>query len=194
MYLVSLLHGHGTSAWPALQRHADGVHARHELAVAAELLEGGGAHAGHDPHRGDDVRRIGELDADVGLVGAQRAHDERHDVHRAAAHAAGEQLAERLAHLGGVTPVVGRARVALLLGADEGLLLHARDVAGIGEREVAAGALLLVELAERAGLDELRGEAVELGLRAVGPDDLVRRGELGDLVDPGEQPGVGGGS
>ena len=47
MYLFSALHGHGTSAWPRLERRADRVHARHELAVGAEHVERGLAHAGH---------------------------------------------------------------------------------------------------------------------------------------------------
>ena len=54
MYLLSGLHGHGTSASPGCQRGADRVQARHELAVA-EHVEGGLAHAGHDPHADGDV-------------------------------------------------------------------------------------------------------------------------------------------
>ena len=50
---------------PRLERRADRVHAGHELAVVAEHVERACAHAGHDPHRDDDVGRVGELDADV---------------------------------------------------------------------------------------------------------------------------------
>ena len=66
MYLFSASHGHGTSAWPLAQRHADRVQARHELAVVAEHLERASAHPRHDPHRHRDVGRVGDLDADVG--------------------------------------------------------------------------------------------------------------------------------
>ena len=45
------------------------------------------------------------------------------------AHAAVEQAVERLAHLGGVAPVVGRAGVLLALGADEGAVLDPGHVA-----------------------------------------------------------------
>ena len=85
MYLVSL-QGQGTSSCPSVERHADRVDAGDELAVLAEDLERVGAHPGHDPHRGRDVGRVGELDADVRDRRAERAHREGHDVHRPAAH------------------------------------------------------------------------------------------------------------
>ena len=95
------------------QRRADAVHARHEVAIVAEHLEHRAAHARHDAHVDRDVRRIGELDADVRDRRAERPHRERHHVHRAAAHAASEQRVvarlEQRAHLGGIDPVVGRA-------------------------------------------------------------------------------------
>ena len=49
--------------------------------------------------RDGHVGRVGALHADVALVGAQRAHREGHDVHRAALHRAAEEVGERLAHL-----------------------------------------------------------------------------------------------
>ena len=64
---------------------------------------------------------------------AQRAHREGHHVHRAALHAALEEAAQRLPHLGRVAPVVGRAGVVLVLGADEGAVLDPGDV-GRGRR------------------------------------------------------------
>ena len=91
MYFSSL-HGHGTSSSPGVERRADRVHAGHEVAVVAEHVERGAAHAGHDPHRDRDVGGVGQLDADVGDRRAERAHRERHDVHRAPAHAAREQV------------------------------------------------------------------------------------------------------
>jgi hypothetical protein len=55
------------------------------------------------------------------------------------------------------------------------------------------GFLLLVQFDEGAGIDEFLGEALPLLVGAVGPDDLVGRGEGGDLVDPGLKARVGGG-
>ena len=49
------------------------------------------AHARHQLHVDDDVRAVGELDADVRDVTADRSHRERHDVHRAPAHASVEE-------------------------------------------------------------------------------------------------------
>ena len=70
----------------------DGVQARHEVAVARRACPApASAHAGHDAHVGDDVGRIGDLDADVGDVGSHRTHAERDHVHRAPLHAAGRR-------------------------------------------------------------------------------------------------------
>ena len=93
---------------------ADRVEARHEVAVGAKDVEGSLAHAGHDAHRHRHVGGVGDLDADVGDLGAERAHREGHHVHRAALHAAVEELVEHATHLCGVTPVVGRASVPLI--------------------------------------------------------------------------------
>ena len=70
------------------------------------------------------------------IGGAERAHREGHDVHRAALHAALEEAVQHLAHLGRVAPVVGRAGVLLGLRADEGAVLDPGDVGGVGEGEV----------------------------------------------------------
>ncbi len=186
MYFVSL-HGHENVLLPALERRADAVHARHEVAVLAEHVERAGAHARHDPHRNGDVGRVGELDADVGDRGAERAHRERHDVQRAPAHAALEQAAERLAHLGRVLPVVRRSCVGLVLRADEGAVLDARDIARVGQRQVRVGLLRVGEALERAGVDELLAEPVVLLSRPVAPVDAVRLGQCCDVFDPGAE-------
>ena len=70
------------------QRRAHGVHAGHELAIGAQHSEHRFAHARHEflVHR--HIGAVGQLDADVGDVRAQRAHAERHHIHRAPAHAA----------------------------------------------------------------------------------------------------------
>ena len=93
------------------QGRAHGVHARHKIALRAQHIEHGLAHAGHDflVHR--HVGAVGQLDADVADVRTQRPHRKRHHVHRAASHAAVKQRVQGGAHLRGFHPVVGGASV-----------------------------------------------------------------------------------
>ena len=100
---------------------------------------------------------------------------------------AAEEAGQRLAHLAGLAPVVGRPGVGLALRADEGAVLDARDVTGVGARQVGVGALRVRELLERARVDELLAEAVVLLRRPVAPVDRGRLGQLRDLFDPGPQ-------
>ena len=86
-------------------------------------------HAGHDAHGEHDVGRVGDLDAELRDRAAERAHRERHDVHRAALHRAVEDVEELGAHLARVAPVVRRAGVLLVGRADERAVLDAGDVA-----------------------------------------------------------------
>ena len=81
------------------------------------------------------------------------------DVHGAAAHAAPEQSGERVAHLDGVLPVVGRTGVGLVLATDESPVLDPCHVGGIGPRPVAVGPLGVREPGEGSGGDELRRRA-----------------------------------
>ena len=99
-------------------------------------------------------------------------------------------LGHLLLHLGRVRPVVGRARVLLLLGADVGAGLDARDVGRVGAGQEGVRSLLFVELDERALVHQLLRQAIPLFLGAVGEDDLIRSGELDDLGDPAKQLGV----
>src|ERR671929_44835 len=66
------------------------------------------------------------------------------------AHAAVEQRPDALAGLGRAHPVVGRAGVLGLLGADEGQVLGPRDVLGVGTVQVTVGKRALVEAEQRA--------------------------------------------
>ena len=136
------------------ERVADGVQAGHEVAVVAQHVEHRLAHAGHDPHVDGHVRRVGQLDADVGDRAPERTHREGHHVHGAALHGAGVEPEQLLLHLRGRPPVVGRTGVLLALGADEGAVLDPGDVAGVGLREEAVGALGLGQLGEGAAVDE----------------------------------------
>ena len=64
--------------------------------------------------------------------------------------------------------------VVLVLGADERAVLDARDVARVGEREVASSGAWRRRALEGARVDELLAEAVVLLRRAVAPVDIGR--------------------
>ena len=170
-----------------LQGSADRVQTLDEEAVVAEQAQHLGTHAGHDLHRQHDVGGVGQFDAELRVVGAERAHAERDDVHRAAAHAAAEEGREGGAHLVRCDPVVRGARILFTLGADEGARLDARDVGGIGLGQVGIGLVLFVQLEQRARLDEFCGETIPLLVTAVGPHHAVGLSELGDLGHPCQQ-------
>jgi len=97
---------------------------------------------------------------------------------------------QRGAHLGRVFPVVGRAGVFLLGGADVGAVFHAGHVRWVGPGQEAAGALGRVELLEGAGIDQLLAKLVVLFLRAVAPVDPGGLAQGGHFGDPGDQLGV----
>ena len=160
-----------------------------EEAVGAHLVQSGLAHPRHRPHRYDDVFGVGELDTELGVLGAQRAHTEGHHIHGASAHAAAVQVGHDAAHLGRFHPVVGGAGVDLTLGTDEGARFHARHVGGVRQRQVGVRLLLVVEAFEGArrppvGLAQPR----VLLLGAVGEHNPVGLCQFGDLLDPCEQP------
>ena len=175
------------------QRIAHRMHSGDEVTALADLLEGCGTHAGHDLHVDDDVRRVGELDTELRDVRTERTHREGHDIHRAAAHRTGEETAEDALHLDRVHPVVGGTGISLVVRADVGAALDARDIAGVGARKEGVGTQLGVEADEGAAVDHLRGEALPLSVGAIAPDDLVGLRELRDLFDPLEQLLVAGG-
>ncbi len=174
-----------------LEGRAHRVQARHELAVSAEHVERGLAHARHRAHAHRDVRRVGELHADVRDVRAERAHRERHDVHRPTAHRAGEELEHVGPHRRGIAPVVVRTGLVLGCRADERAVLDTSDVTRIGVRPVAVRPL--VELREGARRDERCAQAVVLCYRSVAPLDRCRLEDRRPMVDPVAQVLVCGG-
>ena len=175
---------------PGREWCADGVHAGHKLAALAEHLNGAAAHAGHDLHVHGDVGRIRQLNADVGDWRTQRAHRERHHVHRAARHRALEQRLQRGAHVGRGHPVVGGTSVFFLFAADEGAVFNAGNVGRVTAREVGIRALGFVQLFESAGLDQLAAQAVVLFGAAIAPVNAGRLRERGHFAHPGEQANV----
>ena len=172
------------------QRHADAVNGRHEGTVSTQHVPHGLAHAGHDAHAGNHVGRVGQLDADLRDLAAQRAHGEGHDVHGATLHAALEELLERGAHLGRLDPVVGGASVDFLLAADEGAVFDPGHVGRVGTGEERTGALGGVELDERTPVDHLATQTVILFLAAVGPDHVGGLSQLDDLSNPIDDAGM----
>ena len=76
------------------------------------------------------------------------------------------------------------AGVGLVARADERAVLDPGDVGGVGGAPERVRLLVLGQPDERAGVDELVGEAGPLLVGAVAPDDPVGLGELGDLGRP----------
>ena len=188
MYLVSL-HGQATSARPSVSGKPTECRPLTKPASCSSMARSTcGADAGHDLHRDHDVGGVGDLDAVHRHVGLDVAHDERDDVHRATGHAPLVEVAHDRLHLGRRLPVVGEAGVLLVLGADEGAVLDAGDVAwGRRRRGSCSACSLRVQAGEGAGLDQLGGQLVPLLVRAVDPVDRGRGGQGSDLVDPGLQ-------
>ena len=185
--VLRVVAGPGDVFLTGLQRRADGVQGVHELAVVTDLLEGLGAHAGHDAHRHHDVGGVRQLDAELRVGVADRAHAERDDVHRAALHGPPEALRHLGLHLGRIHPVVRRTGARLILGADERPGLDAGDIRGIGPCQVAVGTLLLIQLDEGARLDELGTEPIPFFLGTVSEDDPIGLEQLHRLGDPSDQ-------
>ncbi|MNK26621.1 hypothetical protein D3C87_449590 [compost metagenome] len=163
------------------------VQAGHEVAVGAQHVVNLLAHARHDAHVDGHVGAVGEFNADVRDVRTQRTHRERHHIQRAAAHRAVEQAAERVAHFGGVGPVVGGAGVFGAVGADEGAVFHPRHVGRIRAREERIRTLGGVQPAHGSRLDHLFAKAVVFFLRPIAPHDAVRLGQRDEAGDPVDQ-------
>src|SRR6185295_1086823 len=60
-------------------------------------------------------------------------------------------------------------------------------------REIRIGTQLLVQLAERARLDEIGAKPVVFGIGSVAPMDAIRLREAGNLLDPLEQLAIASG-
>ena len=139
------------------------------------------ADAGHDAHIQDNHDGVGDLDPDLCQRGTRRAHEIRNHIQRAALHAAGQQAIELRMHLRRSRPVVGRADFLAGRSADEGQLLDAGNVVGIGPAIIAARKLFLVELHEHAVRDGFPVQKRFFGFRSVDPKDLVGFRQFGDL-------------
>jgi hypothetical protein len=177
---------------PGLERMADRVEAGNERPLVAENLEDPRTHARHDPHIRDDVGAVRNLHADMRDWRSDRSHAEGNHVHRAAPHRSAEEARERLAHLLGRLPVVGRAGVGFVLGADECAVFYPRHIGGIRANQVAIRSLRVVQPNRGPGREHELEHPVVLGLGSVAPLDPVGLGQLRDLVDPGEKASISG--
>ena len=138
------------------QRHADGMHAGDERTVFAQNVQNLLPRARHNGHIDDDVRGIGDFNADFRNMRTQRPHRERNDVHCAAAHAPFEQTVQFFFHFLGIRPVVRRTGVDFAFRADERAGFDACHVGRVRPRQIAVRAFLFVQFDERALFDQQR--------------------------------------
>ena len=162
---------------------ANRVHAWHPIAVA-ECVECALAHTGHDAHVGGYVGGVAELHANVCNRRAERTHAERHHIHGAALHRAGEQRGHLDAHFGRVAPVVVGAGVGWIGRADERAVFDSGNVARIAVRPITVGTLGFVELGECAAVDQCLAQALVFIGAAVAPVDAVGLEDFGPVIDP----------
>ena len=150
----------------------------------------GRIHAGHDPHVGDHIGAVGNLDAVLRDGRAHRAHAEGDDIHRAAPHAARVERPQARLHLFRRLPVVRRSGVFFRARADEGALLHAGHIPLVAADEQGVWTPFRVQphAGARGHYGAPHGEV--LGFRAIAPMDGVGLGEGGNFLHP---PGHCGG-
>ncbi len=175
-----------------LERHTDGVHARHEEVVLFNVAEDFRRNARHNAHRDDDVGRVRDFDAVLRDRRAERPHRERNDIHRAAFHATVVEGAHFFFHDDRVFPVVRRSRVFFLFRADQRAFFDARDVAGVGAIKVAARTFFFVELDRHSVGDHFSEELVGFFLGTVAPLHLCGFAERHEFVDPVDEFLIGG--
>ena len=189
MYL-SGLHGQGTSACAGRERRADAVHAGDDaLDVTVDLAEHRQADARHDARADDDVRRVGELHADLRHGRSDRPHAERQHVHRAARHGAAEQLFQlRRISYGFTQLLVGPAPSFDSEQTKVRCSTRATSLA-IRAGVVAAGPQVLIQRDERAALHHLAAQKVVLLLGAIHPVDRARPGRGRASSRPSEADG-----
>ena len=170
------------------KREANGVDALHEGGARFDLVDDLEADARHDLHGFDNVRGVGEFNTILGDGGVNGAHGEGDDIEGTTDHAAFEEFIELSLHFGGGFPMVRRAGIFFLLGADVCALFDAGNVGFVRTGEVGVGRF--VEFDESAGLDHQIGDFVVHPFRAVEEDDFVRRAEVDPVLEPAFQFGV----
>ena len=156
---------------------ARAVEALDEIPVFTQLIQAHFAHAGHDHHVQNDIDGVGYFDADLGERRSDHAHGIGNDIHGLALHLALCNAVSQVIRLFGVHPFDDGMRHGILFvaAADEGSVLHAGNVVGLGAVQIAIGQLFLIETDELAGANGLFFERRSLFLAAVDPDDLIGR-------------------
>ena len=188
MYLCLALHGQGTSFWPSASG-APTECRQWMKSPSPSMIEHLLPHAGHDAHADDDIGRIGELHADMRDRRTERPHAEGDDVHGAARACSPRTSRSSVARIsfGSIQLLVGPAS-SLCVGADEGAVLDARDVAGIGAgRDRNSDALVGLSLMSVPCATISAQSRSYSSLRAVAPMNAIRLALGRDLIDPGEQ-------
>ncbi len=155
---------------------ANRMKALHEMAFLFDPRQGRRTHAGHDAHVGNDVGRVGDLDATARQRRADRTHAVGDDIHRAATHAAVEQRVDLGMRIGRRHPVVVGAGVVAVTGAHEGKVLDARDVVWVGAVQPAVGMGPRIERMQRAVGLHLFDQRRVLGVAAIAPVDRIGLG------------------
>lgn len=108
-------HGHLRIARPVVddlpggwQRYTNAVQALDEDRVVLHDLQDIDAHSSHNFHGADDVRRVGELDTDLGDGTSDWAHAVGDHIHGASLHAALESARHLVVEVLGCHPVAKR--------------------------------------------------------------------------------------
>ena len=156
------------------------------VGLIAQLIKSGLSHTGHDVHVQNDIGRVGQLNADFGERGTDRTHAVGDDIHGAALHTAVIQLFELFIHDLRVFPVVGRACILFVSGADIGSAFNTRDIVDRSAVQQASREFLLVELLHLPDRDRKVTQLLELLLAAVNPDHLVRFDKRFHFLNPVE--------
>jgi len=185
--VLSLDRGAGPLAavgFPFGQRFAHGVQAGNEHAVFAQHVQDLLAHTGHDVHIHDDVRRIGNFNANPGDGGSHRPHAERDHVHRAAFHAAVVKAFHRFLQFIRIDPVVGGARFIPGLRRDIGAVFHTRHVGRIGSEQEAIWTLFPVQGRGQARIDHNSDHGIIFIPGAVAPVNFFRFTHFGHVIYP----------
>ena len=142
------------------------------------------AHARHELHVEHHVGAVGDFDAAAREGRIDRAHAVRHDVHRAALHAAGKQGIHLFVRFVRGHPMLFGSRVFPALGADERDMLDPRHVGWIGTVEITSWKAFLIERQQFLLGYQLALHGLELRVAAVAPMDPVGLGQPRHLVDP----------
>ena len=169
---------------------ARGVQALHKATLARDALERRAARAGHQDHVDDHIGAVGDFDAAARVGRIDGPHAVGDHIERAALHAAFEEPQHLGLGVGGRHPVVVRAGVFPVGGADEGQVLDTSDIRRMRAGEEAVGVMRLVELLQFAARFEFGDQAAAL---VVGPFTPVDPFGLCELPYRGHPLAHGGG-